>query len=147
MSTFLRGLRGSSPPLMMRRPPRRDSDWVSTIISTLSSLSTLSKVLLAAAILTFLAVSLNWSFWVYFTRPIWDPPVHQEMLPFFGFNDKDIPGSCALHGFKPRQKPVRIFDSMIFWNELDMLEVRLNELAGGPHTWPPGVSLSIRCPQ
>ena len=52
------------------------------------------------------------------------------MIPNFGFNGHE---SCKLHGFRPHTPalpPVRVFDCFLFHSELDLLEIRLNELHG-----------------
>lgn len=68
----------------------------------------------------------------YATRPIWDAPssfletithYHAEGMPI----DAHI---CRLHGWdaRPPQTETVIFDAMLMSNEVDLLEIRLNEL-------------------
>lgn len=35
---------------------------------------------------------------------------------------------CSLHGWSVRSEPRRVFDAIIFSNELDLVEIRWNEL-------------------
>ncbi|XP_047325895.1 beta-1,4-mannosyl-glycoprotein 4-beta-N-acetylglucosaminyltransferase isoform X2 [Impatiens glandulifera] len=65
----------------------------------------------------------------YFFRPLWDkpPPPFQHLSHFYAEN-VSIPQLCRLHGWSPREHPRNVFDAIIFSNELDMLEIRWNEL-------------------
>ena len=68
----------------------------------------------------------------YLLRPLWDRAPRFRVLPFRGFDGANH--SCARHGFRARrhagnQPAVRIFDCFLFHSELEMLELRLHELA------------------
>ncbi|KAH0445896.1 hypothetical protein IEQ34_025271 [Dendrobium chrysotoxum] len=67
----------------------------------------------------------------YSTRPLWDKSelpkdviahLHSPTVPS---NDS---AACARHGWKPRLKPVNIWDATLISTELDMLEIRMREL-------------------
>ncbi|XP_073034032.1 uncharacterized protein [Primulina eburnea] len=65
----------------------------------------------------------------YFFRPIWDnPPPPFEHLPHYYAENVSMGNLCNLHGWSLRSEPRRVFDGIIFSNELDMLEIRWNEL-------------------
>lgn len=65
----------------------------------------------------------------YFFRPIWDsPPPPFEHLPHYYAENVSMGNLCHLHGWSLRSEPRRVFDGIIFSNELDMLEIRWNEL-------------------
>ncbi|KAJ7594639.1 glycosyltransferase family 17 protein [Mycena floridula] len=68
----------------------------------------------------------------YGTRPLWDkadgptnviPHYYAEGMPFDSH-------TCQLHGWKERQnaKSVTVFDAVLMSSELDLLEIRMNEL-------------------
>eukprot|EP00947_MAST-08B_sp_MAST-8B-sp1_P000014 g14.t1 len=68
------------------------------------------------------------------TRPLWDRPPRPwtEVVPFRGGYENT--SSCSkYHGWVPRspagQARLKVFDCFIFSTELDLLEVRLHELA------------------
>ena len=68
----------------------------------------------------------------YLLRPLWDRAPHFRLIPFHGFEGANR--SCARHGFQERKNvgnrpAVRIFDCFLFHSELEMLELRLHELA------------------
>ncbi|KAH7856068.1 hypothetical protein Vadar_032389 [Vaccinium darrowii] len=65
----------------------------------------------------------------YFFRPLWDkpsPPFHH--LPHYYAENISMDHLCCLHGWFPRAEPRRVFDAIIFSNELDLLEIRWREL-------------------
>ncbi|KAL2479622.1 beta-1 [Abeliophyllum distichum] len=65
----------------------------------------------------------------YFFRPLWDnPPPSFEHLPHYYAENVSMENLCRLHGWSLRSKPRRVFDGIIFSNELDMLEIRWHEL-------------------
>ena len=68
----------------------------------------------------------------YLLRPLWDRAPHFQLIPFHGFENANR--SCARHGFRERKNvknrpAVRIFDCFLFHSELELLELRLHELA------------------
>lgn len=65
----------------------------------------------------------------YFFRPLWDkPPPPFKHLPHYYAENVSMEHLCHLHGWSLRSKPRRIFDGIIFSNELDILEIRWREL-------------------
>ncbi|KAL7134665.1 hypothetical protein ABFS83_11G042200 [Erythranthe nasuta] len=65
----------------------------------------------------------------YFFRPLWDkPPPPFEHLPHYYAENVSTDHLCRLHGWTPRSEPRRVFDAVIFSNELDLLEIRWREL-------------------
>lgn len=65
----------------------------------------------------------------YFFRPLWDnPPPSFKHLPHYYAENVSMEHLCYLHGWSPRSKPRRVFDAIIFSNELDILEIRWREL-------------------
>lgn len=65
----------------------------------------------------------------YLFRPLWDhPPPAFERLPHYYAENVSMDQLCNLHGWTMRSQPRRVFDGIIFSNELDILEVRWKEL-------------------
>ncbi|KAH9623248.1 hypothetical protein KSS87_011370, partial [Heliosperma pusillum] len=65
----------------------------------------------------------------YFLRPLWDnPPPPFSRLPHYYAENVSINHLCGLHGWSVRSQPRRIFDAIIFSNELELLEIRWHEL-------------------
>lgn len=65
----------------------------------------------------------------YFFRPLWDkPPPPFEHLPHYYAENVSMAHLCRLHGWSHRSEPRRVFDGIIFNNELDMLDLRWHEL-------------------
>ncbi|KAK1281923.1 hypothetical protein QJS10_CPB22g00211 [Acorus calamus] len=69
----------------------------------------------------------------YLLRPIWDtPPRPFRALPHYHARNLSLARLCALHGFgSPLATPRRVFDAVLFNNEIDLLELRWRELL--PH--------------
>ncbi|KAK8963427.1 hypothetical protein KSP40_PGU012513 [Platanthera guangdongensis] len=62
-------------------------------------------------------------------RPIWDsPPLPFIRLPHFYAENTSLSLLCHLHGWSPRSSPRRVFDAILFSNELDLLEIRYQSL-------------------
>ncbi|KAL5539768.1 hypothetical protein UlMin_045146 [Ulmus minor] len=65
----------------------------------------------------------------YFFRPLWDcPPAPFIHIPHYYAENVSMEQLCHLHGWSLRTQPRRIFDGIIFSNELDLLEIRWHEL-------------------
>ncbi|CAA0819925.1 beta-1-4-N-acetylglucosaminyltransferase family protein [Striga hermonthica] len=65
----------------------------------------------------------------YLLRPLWDkPPTPFHHIPHYYAENVSTEYLCRLHGWSPRPSPRRVFDAIIFSNELDLLEIRWNEL-------------------
>eukprot|EP00249_Psilotum_nudum_P005395 c18834_g1_i3 orf=192-1445(-) len=93
------------------------------------------KVLVLMLILPAFMVGIIVSEWQkisYFLRPIWDrPPKPFQYLIHYYAENTSLSQLCLLHGWKLRETPRRVFDAIIFNNELDLLEIRWQELL--PH--------------
>ncbi|CAK7345432.1 unnamed protein product [Dovyalis caffra] len=65
----------------------------------------------------------------YLFRPLWDnPPSPFKHLPHYYAENVPMEHLCLLHGWSLRSEPRRVFDAIIFSNELDILEIRWREL-------------------
>ncbi|KAL9223975.1 hypothetical protein vseg_000054 [Gypsophila vaccaria] len=65
----------------------------------------------------------------YFLRPIWDkPPRSFTRIPHYYAENMSTDHLCRLHGWSVRSEPRRVFDAIIFSNELELLEIRWHEL-------------------
>lgn len=66
----------------------------------------------------------------YFFRPLWDtpPPPFEHYLPHYYAENVSTDYLCRLHGWTLRSEPRRVYDAIIFSNELDLLEIRWKEL-------------------
>ncbi|KAK7264899.1 hypothetical protein RJT34_32512 [Clitoria ternatea] len=65
----------------------------------------------------------------YFFRPLWDnPPAPFTRMPHYYAENVSMDHLCHLHGWSLRSQPRAIYDAIIFSNELDMLEIRWQEL-------------------
>ncbi|KAJ8767704.1 hypothetical protein K2173_020644 [Erythroxylum novogranatense] len=66
----------------------------------------------------------------YLLRPLWDkpPPPFKHIIPHYYAENVSMEHLCHLHGWSMRSEPRRIFDAIIFSNELDILELRWREL-------------------
>ncbi|XP_078434411.1 uncharacterized protein LOC144705545 [Wolffia australiana] len=72
----------------------------------------------------------------YLLRPLWDtPPPPFSLLPHFNHPNLSLPSLCRLHGWTPRATPRRVFDAVLFSNELDLLELRYRELLPSVHSF------------
>ncbi|XP_043703058.1 beta-1,4-mannosyl-glycoprotein 4-beta-N-acetylglucosaminyltransferase-like [Telopea speciosissima] len=71
----------------------------------------------------------QWQTIGYLTRPLWDkPPPPFTHLPHYYAENISMNQLCILHGWSLRSQPRLIFDAIIFSNELDLLEIRWQEL-------------------
>ncbi|KAI3866243.1 hypothetical protein MKX03_000071 [Papaver bracteatum] len=65
----------------------------------------------------------------YFFRPLWDvAPAPFNHIPHYYGENVSMYQLCALHFLSLRSEPHRVFDAVIFSHELDLLELRWNEL-------------------
>lgn len=65
----------------------------------------------------------------YFLRPIWErPPKPFNEIPHYYHENVSMENLCKLHGWGIRESPRRVFDAVLFSNEVDMLTIRWNEL-------------------
>lgn len=65
----------------------------------------------------------------YFLRPLWEkPPKPFKEIPHYYHENVSMENLCSLHGWRIRDTPRRVFDAVLFSNELDILALRWNEL-------------------
>lgn len=65
----------------------------------------------------------------YFLRPLWEsPPKPFHDIPHYYHENASMETLCKLHGWGVREFPRRVYDAVLFSNELDILAVRWREL-------------------
>ncbi|PSR87550.1 Beta-1,4-mannosyl-glycoprotein like [Actinidia chinensis var. chinensis] len=65
----------------------------------------------------------------YFLRPLWQsPPKPFINIPHYYHPNVSMENLCKLHGWGIREYPRRVFDAVLFNNEVDMLTIRWKEL-------------------
>ncbi|GLJ05559.1 hypothetical protein SUGI_0020250 [Cryptomeria japonica] len=65
----------------------------------------------------------------YMLRPIWDtPPKPFHHIFHYYAENVSMEHLCYLHGWRVREIPRRVYDAVLFSNELDLLEIRWQEL-------------------
>ncbi|CAE5957333.1 unnamed protein product [Arabidopsis arenosa] len=65
----------------------------------------------------------------YFLRPLWEsPPKPFHDIPHYYHENASMETLCKLHGWGVREYPRRVYDAVLFSNELDILAVRWREL-------------------
>lgn len=65
----------------------------------------------------------------YLLRPLWDtPPKPFFRIPHYYAPNTSMQQLCQLHGWDILPSPRRVFDAVLFSNELDILEIRYHEL-------------------
>ncbi|KAK8958242.1 hypothetical protein KSP40_PGU016287 [Platanthera guangdongensis] len=65
----------------------------------------------------------------YFLRPLWEsPPKPFNIIPHYYHENVSMENQCKLHGWRIRETPRRVFDAVLFSNEVDILDIRWNEL-------------------
>ncbi|KAL7279285.1 hypothetical protein ACG7TL_007126 [Trametes sanguinea] len=67
----------------------------------------------------------------YSTRPLWDKPLgpHTTLPHYYAEGVAFDEHLCNLHGWAPRASEPEVWDAVLFSSELDLFEIRLNELA------------------
>ncbi|XP_076883097.1 uncharacterized protein LOC143531738 [Bidens hawaiensis] len=85
--------------------------------------------------LTFLVPTMILSLYIhgqkvsYFLRPLWEsPPKPFEEIPHYYHENVSMQNLCKLHGWGTREFPRRVFDAVLFSNEVDLLTIRWHEL-------------------
>ncbi|KAK4409953.1 hypothetical protein Sango_0068300 [Sesamum angolense] len=65
----------------------------------------------------------------YFLRPLWQSPP-KPFIPITHYYNENVsmPALCKLHGWGVREFPRRVYDAVLFSNEVDMLTIRWKEL-------------------
>ncbi|XP_059657837.1 uncharacterized protein LOC132304261 [Cornus florida] len=65
----------------------------------------------------------------YFLRPLWEsPPKPFHEIPHYYHENVSMENLCSLHGWRTREYPRRVYDAVLFSNELDLLTIRWKEL-------------------
>ena len=65
----------------------------------------------------------------FFLRPLWQsPPKPFHEIPHYFYENASMEHLCKLHGWSVRSTPRRVFDAVLFNNELDILMIRWQEL-------------------
>ncbi|KAE9586590.1 hypothetical protein Lal_00014334 [Lupinus albus] len=65
----------------------------------------------------------------YFLRPLWEsPPKPFHEIPHYYHENVSMETLCKLHGWGIRESPRRVFDAVLFNNEVDLLTIRWNEM-------------------
>ncbi|KAI7734779.1 hypothetical protein M8C21_007085 [Ambrosia artemisiifolia] len=65
----------------------------------------------------------------YFLRPLWQsPPKPFITIPHYYHENVSMDSLCKLHGWKLRDYPRKVYDAVLFNNEIDMLTIRWKEL-------------------
>ncbi|ONK58749.1 uncharacterized protein A4U43_C09F16260 [Asparagus officinalis] len=76
-----------------------------------------------------LMVYLHGQKFTYFLRPIWEKaPKPFNPIPHYYDSNVTMDSLCRLHGWNVRETPRRVFDAVLFSNELDILAIRWKEL-------------------
>ncbi|XP_054799024.1 uncharacterized protein LOC129303607 isoform X3 [Prosopis cineraria] len=66
----------------------------------------------------------------YFLRPLWEsPPKPFHEIPHYYHENVSMETLCRLHGWGIRESPRRVFDAVLFSNELDILTIRWQEMS------------------
>ncbi|QRW22128.1 glycosyltransferase family 17 protein [Rhizoctonia solani] len=94
-------------------------------------------VAILVALIIFVPVALYYRYQIqntisYASRPLWDKPEGPaNIIPHFhALGLEPSPAICKLHETEPREQDRQVWDAVLFSTELDLLEVRLNELDG-----------------
>ncbi|KZV17807.1 hypothetical protein F511_01616 [Dorcoceras hygrometricum] len=65
----------------------------------------------------------------YFLRPLWEsPPKPFHEIPHYYHENVSMENLCKLHGWEIREYPRRVYDAVLFSNEVDILKIRWEEL-------------------
>lgn len=65
----------------------------------------------------------------YFLRPLWEsPPKPFHERPHYYHENVSMENLCKLHGWGIREYPRRVYDAVLFSNEVDILKLRWKEL-------------------
>ncbi|CAH9108435.1 unnamed protein product [Cuscuta europaea] len=65
----------------------------------------------------------------YFLRPLWEkPPKPFNEIPHYYHENVSMENLCKLHGWRIREFPRRVYDAVLFSNEVDILNIRWQEL-------------------
>ncbi|XP_051149637.1 uncharacterized protein LOC127264222 [Andrographis paniculata] len=65
----------------------------------------------------------------YFLRPLWEsPPKPFHEIPHYYHENVSMEHLCRLHGWGLREFPRRVYDAVLFSNEVDVLKIRWKEI-------------------
>ncbi|KAE8653752.1 hypothetical protein F3Y22_tig00117056pilonHSYRG00119 [Hibiscus syriacus] len=65
----------------------------------------------------------------YFLRPLWESPAKPfRDIPHYYHGNVSMEKLCKLHGWGIRKFPRRVYDAVLFSNEVDILKIRWQEL-------------------
>ncbi|VFQ75978.1 unnamed protein product [Cuscuta campestris] len=65
----------------------------------------------------------------YFLCPLWEnPPKPFNEIPHYYHENVSMENLCKLHGWRIREYPRRVYDAVLFSNEVDILNIRWQEL-------------------
>nr|GEW53216.1 glycosyl transferase, family 17 [Tanacetum cinerariifolium] len=108
----------------------QEASRMSRIRCLMQSLDLRSFILLFIIIpVGFVGVYFHGQKFTYFLRPLWQsPPPPFIQIPHYYHENVSMPALCDLHGWKVREYPRRVYDAVLFNNEIDMLTIRWKEL-------------------
>ncbi|VFQ73522.1 unnamed protein product [Cuscuta campestris] len=108
---------------------QRDSPGVMSV-SRLKCLDLRTMIILLVAVPTCVAaIYVHGQKVTYFLRPLWQsPPKPFIHVAHYHHENVSMERLCALHGWGIRVYPRRVFDAVLFSNEVDMLSIRWQEL-------------------
>lgn len=91
---------------------------------------TKALILLVLIVLIYiLSIYINGQKISYILRPIWDaPPKPFHHIIHYYAENVSMEHLCYLHGWRVRKIPRQVYDAVLFSNELDILEIRWQEL-------------------
>ncbi|XP_016447144.2 uncharacterized protein LOC107772165 isoform X1 [Nicotiana tabacum] len=109
---------------------QQDSPTTSRLRCMLRGLDLKTIIFLIVVVPTFIvAAYLHGQKITYFLRPLWQSPPN-PFIEITHYYHEDVPMEkiCKLHGWGIREYPRRVFDAVLFSNEVDMLTIRWKEL-------------------
>lgn len=111
-------------------PARRAALSLSRLRCVLRGFDLKALLLLFVGVpLLILFIHLQGSKFSSFLRPIWEAkPKPFNHIPHYYHENVSMENLCRLHGWQVRETPRRVFDAVLFSNELDMLAIRWKEL-------------------
>uniref|UniRef100_A0A7N0T7G6 Uncharacterized protein n=1 Tax=Kalanchoe fedtschenkoi TaxID=63787 RepID=A0A7N0T7G6_KALFE len=83
-------------------------------------------------VVPFLVLGIYWHHQkiTFFLRPLWEsPPKPFNVMPHYYQESVGMEHQCRLHGWGVRSSPRRVFDAVLFNNEVEMLSIRWQELS------------------
>ncbi|KAK7280965.1 hypothetical protein RIF29_08562 [Crotalaria pallida] len=124
--------------------PKKSDDLCSTVCgqesSQVSGMSRIRCILLGVDVKTWIflfavvpmcifGIYLHGQKITYFLRPLWErPPKPFNVIPHYYNQNVSMENLCKLHGWGIREYPRRVFDAVLFSNEVEILNLRWREL-------------------